>query len=395
MGPLEGIRVLDLSQVVVGPYCTMLLGDLGAEVIKVERTGRGDDTRSWGPPFLEGESAYFLSLNRNKKSVTLNLKDPKGLSVLLDLAAKSDIFIQNFKPGTIDRLGAGYGAVSGVNPKVLYCSISAYGSTGPYKDYAGYDVIVSAIGGMMSITGEPDGPPTKVGVAITDVATGMLAHGSILAALYARERTGKGQHIELSLLETQVAVLINQASNYLVAGMVPERWGTCHPSIVPYRAFQAKDNYVVIGAGNDSLYQRFCGAVGHPEWAEDPRFATNPDRVQNRDALEGMIQEVIQTRTAAEWFKTISDAGVPCGPVNTIDKALRDPQVLHRNMVEEIDHPTAGRIKLTGIPVKMSGTPAEIRLPPPTLGQHTDEVLRNVLGYDEGRIRTLRSAGTI
>ncbi len=395
MGPLDGIRVLDLSQVVAGPYCTMLLGDLGAEVIKVERPGRGDDTRLWGPPFVEGESAYFLSLNRNKESVTLNLKDPEGVKILLELAAKSDVFVQNFKPGTMDRLGAGYEAVSGVNPKIVYCSISAYGPTGPYKDYAGYDVIVSAIGGMMSITGETDGPPTKVGVAITDIATGMLAHGSIIAALYARDRTGKGQHINLSLLETQVAVLINQASNYLIGGMVPRRWGTCHPSIVPYRAFEAKDNYVVIGAGNDSLYQRFCKAVGHPEWAEDPRFLTNLDRVKNRDELEGMIQEVIQTRTADEWFEIISGAGVPCGPVNTIDKTLQDPQVLHRNMVEEVDHPTAGRVKLTGLPVKFSETPAEIRLPPPTLGLHTDEVLQNVLGYDGGRIASLRSGGVI
>jgi crotonobetainyl-CoA:carnitine CoA-transferase CaiB-like acyl-CoA transferase len=395
MGPLEGIRVLDLSQVVVGPYCTMLLGDLGAEVIKVERPDRGDDTRAWGPPFVESESAYFLSLNRNKKSVTLNLKEPEGLKVLLDLAAKSDVLVQNFKPGTLERLGAGYETISKVNPKIIYCSISAYGPTGPYKDYAGYDVIVSAIGGMMSITGERDGPPTKVGVAITDVATGMLAHGSIIAALYARDKTGKGQQIDLSLLETQVSVLINQASNYLVGGMVPHRWGTCHPSIVPYRAFEAKDNYVVVGAGNDSLYQRFCAAVGHPEWAEDPRFLTNPDRVKHRDVLEGMIQEILQTRTAEEWFHVLSKAGVPCGPVNTLDRTFQDPQVLHRDMVHEIDHATAGRIKLTGLPVKFGDTPAEIRIPPPTLGQHTDEVLENLLGYDGNRIKNLRSGGMI
>ena len=395
MGPLDGIRVLDLSQIVVGPYCTMLLGDLGAEIIKVERPDRGDDTRDWGPPFLNGESAYFLSLNRNKKSVTLNLKEPEGLRVLMHLASECDVLIQNFKPGTMDRLGAGYEAVAGVNPRIIYCSISGYGPTGPYKDFGGYDVIISAIGGLMSITGETDGAPVKVGVAITDIATGMLAHGSITAALYARERTGKGQHIDLSLLETQVAVLINQASSYLNGGVVPKRWGSRHPSIVPYREFMAKDNYVIIGAGNDSLFRRFCKAVGHPEWAEDSRFSTNPDRVENRDVLEGMIQEVIGTRTAHEWFEIISGVGVPCGPVNHIDQALQDPQVLHRKMVEEVDHPVAGKVRLTGLPVKFTDTPAEIRLPPPVLGQHTDEILGGLLGYDDNRIETLRSGGII
>ncbi|MFQ5691572.1 MAG: CaiB/BaiF CoA transferase family protein [Nitrospinota bacterium] len=395
MGPLDGVRVLDLSQVVVGPYCTMLLGDLGAEVIKIERPDRGDDTRQWGPPFVEGESAYFLSLNRNKKSVTLNLKDPAGLKVLMDLAPKCDIFVENFKPGTLDRLGAGYEAVSRTNPRILYCSISAFGPTGPYRNYPGYDVMVSAIGGLMSITGERDGPPVKVGVAITDVSTGILAHGAILAALYARERTGKGQKIDLSLLETQVAVLINQASNHLLAGVVPQRWGSLHPSIVPYRAFEAKDMYVTIGAGNDSLFQRLCEAMGHPEWAGDPRFRTNPDRVKNRDALEGLMQEVLRTRTADEWFRILSEAGVPCGPVNSLDRVFRDPQVLHRGMVQEVDHPKAGRIKLTGIPMNLSETPAEIRTPPPLLGQHTEQVLRDLLGYGDDRIASLRSGGAI
>ncbi|MFQ5916067.1 MAG: CaiB/BaiF CoA transferase family protein [Nitrospinota bacterium] len=395
MGPLDGIRVLDLSQVVVGPYCTMLLGDLGAEVIKIERPGRGDDTRDWGPPFLDSESAYFLCLNRNKKSVTLNLKDPQGLKVLMDLSAKSDVFIENFKPGTLERLGAGYEAISKVNPRMIYCSVSAYGPTGPYRNYPGYDVIVSAVGGLMSITGEKDGPPVKVGVAITDVSTGILAHGSILAALWARERTGKGQKVDLSLLETQVAVLINQASNYLLGGVVPHRWGSCHPSIVPYRDFKASDNYVVIGAGNDNLFRRLCDALEHPEWADDPRFQTNPDRVKNRDALEGLIQEVIQTRTGDEWFHLISEAGVPCGPVNTIDRVFQDPQVLHRGMVQEVDHPKAGRIRLTGVPVKFSETPAEVRIPPPVLGEHTEEVLRDLLGYDEGRIDSLRKRGVV
>ncbi len=395
MGPLDGIRILDLSQVVVGPYCTMLLGDLGADVIKVERPGRGDDTRDWGPPFLNGESAYFLSVNRNKMSITLNLKEPKGIRVLMDLAAKCDIFIQNFKPGVMERLGADYETIAGINPKIIYCSISAYGPTGPYKEFAGYDVIVSAIGGLMSITGEADGAPVKVGVAVTDVATGMLAHGSITAALYARERTGKGQQIDLSLLETQVATLINQASNYLNGGVVPKRWGTCHPSIVPYRDFKAKDKYVIIGAGNDNLYQRLCNAIDHPEWAEDIRFLTNPDRVKNRDVLESMIQKVIGTRMANEWFEIISDAGVPCGPVNSIDETFQDPQVLHREMVEKLDHPTAGTIHLPGLPVKFAGTPAEIRLPPPLLGQHTDKILGELLGYEKSSIEALRNDGII
>lgn len=395
MGPLEGIRVLDLSQVVTGPYCSMLLGDLGAEVIKVERPGRGDDTRQWGPPFIEGESAYFICLNRNKKSLTLNLKHPKGVKVALELARRSDVLVENFRPDTLEGLGLGYPALSALNPRLIYCSISAFGPTGPYRDFPGYDVMISALGGLMSITGEEAGPPCKVGVAITDVATGILAQGAISAALYARERTGRGQKVDLSLLETQVAVLINQASNYLLAGIIPKRSGSLHPSIVPYQAFRAKDIYVTVGAGNDDIFRRLCGALGVPEVAEDPRFKTNPDRVKNRASLEEILQERLKTKTAAEWFQILSLAGVPCGPVNTLDRVFQDPQVLHRGMVQEIDHPRAGRIRLVGVPVKFAETPAEVRTPPPLLGEHTEEILRGLLGYDRAEIERLRAEGVI
>ena len=395
MGPFEGIRVLDLSQAATGPYCTMLLGDLGAEVIKVERPERGDDTRQWGPPFIEGESAYFLSLNRNKKSLSLNLKHPEGLKIALELARRSDVFVENFRPDTLERLGLGYQALSAMNPRLIYCSISAFGPTGPYRNYPGYDVIISALGGLMGITGEKDRPPCKVGVAVTDVSTGIMAQGAISAALYAREKTGKGQRIDLSLLETQVSVLINQASNYLLAGIIPQRAGSHHPSIVPYQAFKAKDIYVTVGAGNDELFRKLCNVLDIPELAEDTRFKTNPDRVKHRDALEEILQERLKTKTAAEWFQILSSAGVPCGPVNTLDRVFQDPQVLHRKMVEEIDHPRAGRIRLVGLPVKFTDTPAEIRTPPPVLGEHTQEVLQGLLGYDPARIEKLRAEGAI
>ncbi len=395
MGPLEGIRVLDLSQAATGPYCTMLLGDLGAEVIKVERPGRGDDTRQWGPPFIEGESAYFLSLNRNKKSLSLNLKHPEGLKIALELARRSDVLVENFRPDTLERLGLGYQALSVMNPRLIYCSISAFGPTGPYRNYAGYDVILSALGGLMGITGEKDRPPCKVGVAVTDVSTGIMAQGAISAALYAREKTGKGQRIDLSLLETQVSVLINQASNYLLAGIIPQRAGSHHPSIVPYQAFKAKDIYVTVGAANDELFRKLCNVLDIPEVAKDPRFRTNPDRVKNRDPLEEILQERIKTKTAAEWFQILSSAGVPCGPVNTLDRVFQDPQVLHRKMVEEVDHTRAGRIRLVGLPVKFTDTPAEIRTPPPVLGEHTQEVLQGLLGYDPAQIEKLREEGAI
>lgn len=393
--PLEGIRVIDLSRILAGPFCSMVLGDLGAEVIKIEQPGTGDDTRGWGPPFIDGESAYFLCINRNKKSLTLNLKHDKGKRILKDLVKKADVLLENFRPGGMEEFGLGYEVLREINPRLIYCSITGFGSTGPYKDKAGYDVIVSAVGGLMSITGEPGGRPVKVGVAVTDIMTGLFAQGAIAAALIARERTGKGQKIELSLLETQVATLINIGSSYLLAGEIPQKWGSGHASIVPYQAFQARDDYLIIGVGNDRLWRKFCQVTGLEDLTDDPRFATNPQRVKNREVLVEIIEERLRTRTVAEWLQALDEVGIPCGPINTIDKVFQDPQVLHLGMVAEMAHPTLGVIKMAGIPVKYSETPALIKSHPPLLGEHTGEVLRGILGYGEGGIAKLREEGVI
>src|SRR3990172_287675 len=395
-GALDGIRVLDLSRVLAGPYCSMILGDLGADIIKVERPGIGDETRHWGPPFAApGESAYFLCTNRNKRSITVNLKAPQGLEIIKALARKSDIFLENFSPGTTDELGVGYEAIREVNPRIIYCSITGYGPDGPYRNRSGYDLVVSAIGGLMGITGEPEGPPVKVGVAITDVCTGISAQGAICAALYSREKTGKGQRIDLSLLETQVAALVNMASSYLISGEIPRRWGTAHETIVPYQGFEANDKYVIITAGNDQLWARFCKVLGVPELIDDPRFQTNPLRVKNRKECIQALAPVLKTKTRDEWIKLLNAEGIPCSPINTMDEVFSDPQVLHRNMLVEVDHPTAGKIRLAGIPAKYSETKAVIRRPPPRLGEHTEEVLSKVLGFDPPKIEKLRAQGVI
>ncbi|MBI3015898.1 MAG: CoA transferase, partial [Candidatus Tectomicrobia bacterium] len=318
-GALEGIRVLDLSRVLAGPYCSMILGDLGADVIKIERPGIGDETRHWGPPFAApGESAYFLCANRNKRSVTVNLKAPEGVEIIKALARKSDVLLENFSPGTTDELGIGYEAIRDVNPGIIYCSITGFGPDGPYRNRSGYDLVVSAIGGLMGITGEPEGPPVKVGVAITDVCTGISAQGAICAALYAREKTGKGQRIDLSLLETQVAALVNMASSYLISGEIPRRWGTAHETIVPYQGFEAQDKYVIITAGNDQLWARFCKVLGVPELIDDPRFRTNPLRVENRKECIGILAPIMKTKTRDEWIELLNVEGIPCAPINTM-----------------------------------------------------------------------------
>lgn len=395
-GALEGVRVLDLSRVLAGPYCSMILGDLGADVIKIERPGIGDETRHWGPPFAApGESAYFLCANRNKRSLTVNLKAPEGIEIVKDLARRSDVFLENFSPGTTEDLGIHYAAVREVNPRIIYCSITGYGPDGPYRNRSGYDLAVSAIGGLMGITGEPEGPPVKVGVAITDVCTGISAQGAICAALYAREKTAQGQHINLSLLETQVAALVNMASSYLISGEIPRRWGTAHETIVPYQGFQAKDKYVIIAAGNDKLWAKLCQILGVPELIEDPRFKTNPLRVRNRKECIAALAPILATRTRDEWIRLLNAEGIPCAPINTMDEVFSDPQVLHRKMLVEVDHPTAGKIKLAGIPAKYSETEAVIRRPPPLLGEHTEEVLTGVLGYERGRIEEFRAKGVI
>ena len=392
---LSGIRVLDLSRILAGPYCTMVLGDQGAEVIKVERPGTGDDTRTWGPPFAGGESAYYLCCNRNKKSVAVDLKEPAGAELVRELAAVSDVFVENFTPGLIGRFGLDYETLREINPRLVYCSISAYGQDGPYRDRPGYDMVLSAVGGLMHITGEPEGNPCKVGVAITDVLTGVYASGAITAALLWRERSGRGQYIDCSLLDAQVSGLANIASNWLVAGKEAVRWGTAHESIIPYQVFPTRDRPIAIAVANQKLWVNFCRAVGHEEWLEDPRFESNPERVANRDAILPRVFEVMAERSCAEWMEVLVAAAIPCGPVNNMQSLFDDPQVRHRDMIAEVPHPTIGDLRLAGVPIKYSETPGSIRRPPPLLGEHTEEVLAEVLGRSAEEIEALRCQGAI
>lgn len=374
MGALTGIRIVDFTRVVAGPYCTMLLGDLGAEVIKIEQPGQGDDTRYWGPPFAGGESTYYLGLNRNKKSVCMDLRVAEDRELVQQLIMQSDVLIENFRSGVMERFGLGYEALQQRHPRLIYCSISGYGRSGPYKDRAGYDVIVSAMGGLMGITGLPDAPPVKTGVALTDVITGLNASTAILAALYHRQHSGQGQRIDISLLSAELAALINAASAYLIAGEVPQPQGSAHGSIVPYQAFRAADGYIVIGAANDKLFQQLCRVLDHPEWASDSRFLTNADRVQHREQLVSMIEEELQKETVATWEPKLAEAGIAVAPVNHMDQVFRDPQVVHSEQVVTIPHPSIGDIKLVGPAATYSATPAEVTTPPPMLGEHTEEI---------------------
>ncbi|HEX7043903.1 MAG TPA: CoA transferase [Burkholderiales bacterium] len=393
--PLAHIRVLDLSRVLAGPHCTMLLGDLGAEVIKVERPQSGDDTRHWGPPFVGGESAYYLACNRNKKSITLNLKAARGREIAAALAEQSDVLVENLLPGTLDELGLGYEALSARNPRLVYCSISGFGQDGPYRDRPGYDLLVQAMGGVMSITGEPDGEPMKVGVAISDITAGLYAATAILAALAARERTGRGDRIDISLLDATVSWLANVASSYLVTGQPPGRYGNAHASIVPYQAFRAADDYFVVAVGNDGQWQRFCRAIERPDLAADERFRTNPQRVERRATLLPLLEQHFAARPAAYWLERLEQAEVPAAPVNTLDRVFADPQVLARGMLVEAQHPTIGALRMTGSPLKLRSIEARPLEPPPLLGQHTEEVLRERLGLEAAEIEALRAAGVV
>jgi len=392
-GALDGIRVLDLSRHLAGPYCAMMLGDLGAEVIKVERPGVGDESRHWGPPFFGGESAYYLCCNRNKRSLTLNLKHARGLAIARALAERSDVVIENFRVGVLDKLGLGYADLRAVNPRLIYCSISGFGHTGPDRDLGSYDFLLQGRSGLMSITGEPDGPPMKVGVAIADLAAGLFANNAVLSALFIRERTGIGQHVDIALFDSQIALLANVASNYLCSGAVPERWGNAHASIVPYQIFQAADDFLILAVGNDEQWRQFCEAAGVSAWAQDPRFATNPERVANRETLVPLVQELLRGKTVAEWLQLCANADVPAGPVNTIDKVFADPQTLARGMLLQMPHPTLGTVRLAGTPLNLSATPAQMRLPPPLLGEHTDVILRTVIGLDAPAIAALHRDG--
>ncbi len=383
--PLESIIILDLSRALAGPSCTMMLADMGAEIIKLEMPGRGDDSRSWGPPFVEGESAYFMSVNRNKKSITLNLKSEKSKEIIEKLIKKADVIVENFRPGTMDKLGLSYENVTELNPEIIYASISGFGQDGPYRLLPGFDQVIQGMGGLMSVTGEPGGPPVKVGVAVADIAGGMFAAYGIMIALFNRQRTGKGQMIDVSLLDSQVAWLTYRAGSFFASGEIPQPLGSGHPNIVPYQAFKANDTYVNIAAGNDQLWQKFCSAVGLEDIVENPKYSTNAKRVENRNELVNIISNIVSSKNAQEWLDILTKAGVPCGPIYTMDEIFTDPQVLHRNMVKDLDHLKAGKIKVTGVPVKFSATPGEILTPPPVLGQNTKEILLE-LGYSDNDI---------
>jgi formyl-CoA transferase len=393
---LEGVRVVDLTRILAGPFCTMLLGDLGAEVIKVEVPGRGDDTRQWGPPFAEGgESAYFLSANRNKRSLTLNLKSERGLQILSDLVRQADVLVENFRVGTLEGWGLDYAALQALRPGLIYCTITGYGYSGPYRDRPGYDFIAQAEGGFMSVTGPADGEPTRSGVAITDLASGMFACSAVLAALFARQRTGQGQWVDIALLDSQVALMSYVASNFLVSGEPPRRYGNAHPNIVPYQTFLARDGYFAFAAGNDRQWAAFCQAVGRADWAEDVRYATNPARSQNREALLEQLSELFRQHDLAHWIGLCESIGLPAAPINDIAGVFAHPQVQARGLVQHLPHPTAGSVPLLASPLRLVTSPASIRLPPPLLGQHTQEILGERLGYDEATVQALREEGVI
>jgi formyl-CoA transferase len=398
--PLSHIRVLDLTRVLAGPWAAQNLADLGAEVIKIERPETGDDTRSWGPPFLKGsdgketgESAYFLSVNRGKKSVTLDIAAPEGARIARELAAKCDVLLENYKVGGLAKYGLAYEDVRRANPGIVYCSITGYGQTGPCAHLPGYDFIFQGMGGLMSITGErddlPGGGPQKVGIAITDVMAGMYASLAVSAALIHRERTGEGQHIDMALLDTIVAFGANQISNYFHSGKIPERWGNAHPNLLPYEVFPTADGHLILGAGNDSQWLSFCQAAEHPELAADARFKTMPDRIRNRAALIPLIQTIMKRRTNREWIERFDAANVPCGPINNYQEVFENPQVQHRGLRVEMPHPLAGIIPGVASPMRFSETPVEYLMPPPLLGQHTREVLSDVLGMSSEELDRL------
>lgn len=394
-GALQGIRVVDLSRILAGPYCTMLLADMGAEVIKVEQPGVGDASRQWGPPWVGDQSAYFLSINRNKKSLTLNLKHAEGRAILKKLLATADILIENFKPGTTKRMGVDYETVSGDHPGLIYCSITGYGQTGPYKDRPGFDFMIQAQGGIMSVIGPVEGPPYKVGVAIVDITAGMFANSAILAALHHRTQTGRGQYIDIALLDSQIAWLVNVAHNYFATGSAPPRFGNAHPNIVPYEVCPTRDGYLALAIGTDAQYQRFCEVVDRLDLWENEDYQTNAGRVKHRDTLIPVLQDLFRERSTAAWIDLMVKHKIPIGPINDIPTLLADPQVAAREMVQEVEHPTLGAIQQLGPVAKFSDTPAVVQSAPPLLGEHTDSILRQEIGYTDAAIERLRADGAI
>jgi len=395
-GLLQGVRVIDLTRILAGPYCTMMLGDLGAEVIKIEAPGRGDDTRHWGPPFTEsGEAAYFMCANRNKRSLTLNLKSERGLEILKDMISQGDVLVENFKAGTLSRWGLDYERLQELRPGLIYCTVTGYGYTGPYSSRPGYDFIVQAMGGFMSINGPKEGDPHRAGVAIADISAGMFAASAVLAALYARERTGEGQRIDMALLDSQIALLTYAASNYFVSGETPARHGNAHPNIVPYQSFTARDGQFAFAAGNDSQWEKFCGAVDRPQWLHDERFRTNSARVQNRDLVAAALDDLFVTRDAAHWLALCEQIGLPAGPINSIDRVFEDAQVQAREMRVTAQHSEDGDVPLLNSPLRIPTAPTSIRRAPPTLGEHTEEVLAEMFGLDAASVAALRQEGVV
>jgi CoA:oxalate CoA-transferase len=391
---LSNLKVLDLTRVLAGPYCTMILADMGAEVIKVEQPGRGDDSRQFGP-YVEGESAYFMSINRNKNSITINLKNQEGKKLFLDLVAKVDVVVENYRPGTMEKLGIGYDVIKQVNPKIIYAATSGFGHSGPYSQRPAYDGVVQAMGGIMSITGQPGGKPTRVGPSVGDINAGMFTAIGVLGALNYRNATGKGQKVDVAMLDCQVAILENAIARYFVDGKSPEPAGNKHASIVPFEPFDTADGEIMIAAGNDAIWQKFCKEIGRGDLAADPKFLTNPLRNENYAALRPQIAQEIKKKETAQWQVILDDAGVPNGPINSIEQVTKDKQVLHREMIVDIDHPTAGLVKVPGVPIKMSETQGSVRSAAPVLGAHTAQVLSQYLGLSEKEIESLSAQGAI
>lgn len=392
--PLEGLKVVDLSRFIAGPYCTMKLGDMGAEVIKVETPDRGDDSRALGPPFLEGESAYYLSFNRNKKSITLNMREEKGKEILRRLISDADVFVENFRIGVTEKMGLTYEDVKKIKEDIIYCSVTGYGHNSPYREKPSFDVMIQGEAGLMSITGFPDGPPQRVGVAIADILGGFHAVEGILLALLVRNNTGKGQFVDVSLMDSIISILTYQAGNYLATGTAPQRVGNRHPMITPYESFETSDGYVIFAVGNQRLWETFVKTLNREDLNNDPRFADMKSRNQHPAELKDILENITRQRTTEEWVKVMEDAGVPCGRIRTIDQVLSDPHVDIREMVVEKEHPKAGMIKLTGVPTKLSLTPGEVSSPPPTLGQHTEEILSSI-GYSTANIEEFKNNGIV
>ena len=390
---LDKIKLVDLTRTLAGPFCTMLMGDMGAEVIKVEEPTGGDETRKW-TPFVNGESTQFLTFNRNKRSLSVNLKEREGLKIVQDLAADADVMIESFRAGTLDRLGLGYEAIKKTNPGVVYCSISGYGRTGPMADMPGYDLLIQAYSGLMSLTGDPEGSPLRIGFSLVDLFTGMMAYGTILTALRQRDQTGKGQWVESALLDGQVAALSYHATGFMGTGVEPKRMGSGHPSLVPYQSFSASDGQFIIGCANQGLWERMCRAIGQDAMLDDPRYTTNTDRVEHRAECVGELSALFAQKTTAHWVDLIVEAGVPCGPINTVADVVSNPQVLARNMIAEVDHPNIPNLKFPGSPLKLTDSPATIRRVPPMLGQHNEEILEEA-GYSPEKIADLKERGVL